>query len=84
MHPIFACQVAALVSIHERHALPPACYVAHSYGTMVVAKVLLTQPQLVGSTALVDPVCFLLCLPDVVYNFIYRWVSVWVRRVCGI
>ncbi|GAQ85404.1 hypothetical protein KFL_002330140 [Klebsormidium nitens] len=64
--------VAALVGIHERHSLPPACYVAHSYGTMVVAKVLLTQPQLVGSTALVDPVCFLLCLPDVVYNFIYR------------
>ncbi|PON20280.1 hypothetical protein TGAM01_v210831 [Trichoderma gamsii] len=48
--------------------------VSHSYGS-VVATHLLRKPQIaskIGPTLFVDPVSFLLHLPDVAYNFICR------------
>ena len=31
-----------------------------------------THRERVSALGLADPVCFLLCLPDVVFNFVYR------------
>ncbi|KAL7940373.1 hypothetical protein V8C42DRAFT_243328 [Trichoderma barbatum] len=48
--------------------------VSHSYGS-VVATYLLHKPQIaskIGPILFVDPVSFLLHLPDVAYNFICR------------
>lgn len=33
-----------------------------------------TRPSRVGSLGLMDPVCILLCLPFVIYNFVYKYV----------
>ncbi|CAK0789307.1 unnamed protein product [Prorocentrum cordatum] len=49
-----------------------ACFVAHSYGTCIASWVWRARPDLVSKLVLMDPVCFLLCQPDVAFNFLYR------------
>lgn len=49
-----------------------ACVVAHSFGTVVAAWMMRQRPDLVHSTVLIDPIPFLLCLPDVCNNFVHR------------
>ena len=43
--------VSALVSL----GLPPACIVAHSYGSLIASRLLRRFPERVASTALIDP-----------------------------
>eukprot|EP00898_Chlorokybus_atmophyticus_P003469 jgi/Chlat1/4122/Chrsp269S03961 len=64
--------VDSLEIIRQRHQLHKACYIAHSYGTFVVTRLHKRYPGSVERVALLDPVCFLLCLPDVCYNFVYK------------
>eukprot|EP00897_Mesotaenium_endlicherianum_P005906 jgi/Mesen1/5343/ME000267S04482 len=64
--------VAGIEQAQQQLGLGPATYMGHSYGSLVVAHLVRTRPHLVAAVGLVDPVCFLLCLPDVVYNFVYR------------
>ncbi|UNI16736.1 hypothetical protein JDV02_003146 [Purpureocillium takamizusanense] len=58
----------------EGHGWQRVVLVSHSYGS-VVATHLLRSPQIaqkIGPVLFVDPVSFLLHLPDVAYNFICR------------
>eukprot|EP00124_Ichthyophonus_hoferi_P000759 Ihof_evm1s31 gene=Ihof_evmTU1s31 len=55
-----------------RHRLGKCSFVGHSYGTFVLARMCKMFPDLIHAATFVDPVCFCLYLPDVVYNFIYR------------
>ena len=89
--------VEELERIHTRHGVGRACYLGHSYGSLIIANVspshatcrlppppltpltlsgvfqmVRTHSERVSSLGLADPVCFLLCLPDVVFNFVYR------------
>lgn len=64
--------VDAIVGIHKEHSLGPAQYIGHSYGSLIIAGLTRRFPEVVSSLGLADPVCFLLCLPDVVFNFVYR------------
>ena len=75
--PTIDSLVADLLSIHARHALGPATYIAHSYGSLLVSRVAKVHPHLVAQLGLVDPVCFLLCLPDTIFNFFYRTPGDW-------
>ncbi|KAL6760889.1 hypothetical protein V8C86DRAFT_3132167 [Haematococcus lacustris] len=69
-----ACQVAAkVVSMMDRLRLPPACVVAHSYGTFVASRLVQAHgPRAVRSLALIDPVCFGMFLPSLLHSFVYR------------
>jgi len=49
-----------------------ALIVSHSYGTFVSTWVVKHRPDLVGAVVLVDPVCFMVYDPSLIYNFIYR------------
>jgi len=49
-----------------------ASIIGHSYGSLVATHFVRTRPDRVASLGLIDPVSILLCLPDVVYNFIYK------------
>lgn len=65
---------AQIHSILRKHNWDRFVLVAHSYGT-VVASHLLRNANLgsrITATLLVDPVVFLLHLPDVAYNFTHR------------
>ena len=55
-----------------RLSLPPACIVAHSYGSLIASRLLATAPKAVHSLALIDPVCLGMCMPHLVRSFVYR------------
>ncbi|KAI0934918.1 hypothetical protein AcV5_006608 [Taiwanofungus camphoratus] len=66
--------LAALTRILDFHALPRVVLTSHSYGTIIAAHIL-RDPVLsrrVSASLLVDPIPFLLHLPAVAYNFVYR------------
>jgi pimeloyl-ACP methyl ester carboxylesterase len=45
---------------------------AHSYGTFVASRLAQTHQQRLASLCLIDPVCFGMFMPHLLYNFIYR------------
>ena len=49
-----------------------AVFVAHSYGTFVLARVLKRFPERVHNVVMLDPAAILLAAPDLLYNFIYK------------
>jgi len=49
-----------------------ATFVGHSYGTVTLSWILGQHPDLVDSAVFIDPVCFELSEPDIIYNFFYR------------
>ena len=72
------CSVHHLCVHHQRDtALAPSiqvCVVAHSYGTFVAAVLAQHYPHRLHSICLVDPVCLGVFLPNLLQNFLYRWV----------
>jgi len=65
---------AEIAAILAHHGWDKVVLVSHSYGT-VIATHLLKSPStahLIGPVVLIDPVCILLHLPDVAYNFTRR------------
>ncbi|KAH8102381.1 Alpha/Beta hydrolase protein [Cristinia sonorae] len=66
--------LAALTEILDSHGLSQIVVAGHSYGTVLAAHIL-KDPVLsarVKAWQLVDPIPFLLHLPAVAYNFVYR------------
>jgi pimeloyl-ACP methyl ester carboxylesterase len=66
--------VREILAIVQKHGWEKFILVSHSYGS-VIATSLLKSPLIaerVGSVVLIDPVSFLLHLPDVAYNFTAR------------
>ncbi|KAH9832839.1 uncharacterized protein C8Q71DRAFT_775203 [Rhodofomes roseus] len=69
-----ADMLAALTTVLAHHQISTFVLAAHSYGTVLSAHVL-RDPALsarVTATLLIDPIPFLLYLPPVAYNFVYR------------
>ncbi|KAF8550891.1 hypothetical protein OG21DRAFT_1418930 [Imleria badia] len=66
--------LTAMLQILDTHSLQHVVIVGHSYGTAITAQLLrcpLLAPR-VAATLFVDPIPFLLHLPDVASNFVYR------------
>lgn len=64
----------ALTELLDAHGFERVVVAAHSYGTVVAAHVM-RDPALcarVSAWLLIDPIPFLLHLPAVAYNFVYR------------
>lgn len=75
-HPPFhrPVMLSALSRVLDHHNLPTCVLAAHSYGTVLAAHIL-RDPDFsrrVVSSLLVDPIPFLLYLPSVAFNFVYR------------
>lgn len=64
--------VASLTDMLASWRHPRAHFIGHSFGTVVLAWMVLRAPSLVSQVTFIDPVCFLLVKPDVCHNFIYR------------
>lgn len=70
--------VAEIHEILRFHGWDEYVLVGHSYGTIISTHLLKAQSQLqaaaprIGPVVLIDPICFLLHLPDVAYNFTAR------------
>jgi pimeloyl-ACP methyl ester carboxylesterase len=66
--------VTEIRQILQHHGWNKCVLIGHSYGTVICTH-LLKSPQtspLIGPVTLIDPICFLLHLPDVAYNFTVR------------
>jgi hypothetical protein len=63
-----------IMEIMRYHGWGRFVLVSHSYGSIIAAHLLKSDQfaPLVGPTVFIDPVSFLLHLPDVAYNFIAR------------
>lgn len=65
--------VAAISSMVDRHTSKRQVHlIGHSYGTILVSWIIKKRPQLVLSSILLDPVCFMLFESSLCYNFLYR------------
>lgn len=49
-----------------------ALFIGHSLGTVIVSWIVHLRPEMCKRVVLIDPVCWLLHLPDVAYNFLHR------------
>lgn len=63
------------MQVLRRHGVPSANFVGHSFGTFVIAHMRKLFPETVASVLLCDPVCMLTCFPQLLYNFIYKGVT---------
>lgn len=64
--------VDAVGSLLKSNGHSQALFAGHSLGTVVTSWIVHLRPDLCRKIILIDPVCFLLHLPDVAYNFLYR------------
>ncbi len=66
------CEEIRLILL--KHGWDQVVLVSHSYGSIISTHLLqsMATSPLIGPVLLVDPVCFLLHLPDVAYNFTCR------------
>jgi len=66
--------IMEIMEIIRYHGWSKFVLVSHSYGSIIAAHLLKSDKftRLIGPTVFVDPVSFLLHLPDVAYNFIAR------------
>ncbi|KAJ5749504.1 hypothetical protein N7533_006532 [Penicillium manginii] len=68
---VMLCEIMEIMRYHgwSRFVL-----VSHSYGSIIAAHLLKSDrfTQFIGPTVFIDPISFLLHLPDVAYNFIAR------------
>lgn len=62
----------ALKTILGNHSYTDCTLVGHSFGSMLAGGVLRRSPEIIHSLVLLDPVCLLLSLPAVAYNFLYK------------
>jgi hypothetical protein len=65
----FAQEVQSLLNLH---GFKQASFVGHSFGTALCACMHRCFPDIVTSLYLLDPVCLILPLPFVAFNFMYR------------
>lgn len=63
--------VDAVDDMMRTHQVQHACIMGHSFGSIIAAWIIKSLPHRVSSIVLLDPVCFLLFLPDVCCNFVY-------------
>jgi hypothetical protein len=75
-HPVLKKEVmiGEIMEIMQYHGCNKFVLVPHSYCSIIAAHLLTSDrfAPLIGPTVFIDPVSFLLHLPDVAYNFIAR------------
>lgn len=64
--------VDAVAALLHSNGHAEALFLGHSLGTVIASWIIHLQPKLCRRVILIDPVCFLLHLPDVAFNFLHR------------
>mmetsp|Transcript_31685 Transcript_31685/g.71248 ORF Transcript_31685/g.71248 Transcript_31685/m.71248 type:complete len:504 (+) Transcript_31685:301-1812(+) len=64
--------VKAVLRALKRHRIRRCCVAGHSYGSFCAAWMVHEAKHVVAQLVLLDPMCLLLALPDVTFNFLYR------------
>ncbi|CAF0812700.1 unnamed protein product [Rotaria sp. Silwood1] len=64
--------VDSIQLIFDYYRLKKAIFIGHSYGTACLSWIVQKCPQYISRLIFLDPICFALFEPYVVYNFVYR------------
>ncbi|KAK9815867.1 hypothetical protein WJX72_010991 [[Myrmecia] bisecta] len=64
--------VDSVQALLKAHGVADACILAHSFGCFVASRLCQMHPKVVHSLALLDPVCMMLCFPQLLHSFIYK------------
>lgn len=70
--PTLLQTLEAIDNIYKKHDLTSCNWFGHSYGAIVTAWAIKKRPTYMNKVTLVDPVCFALWEPDLIYNFLYN------------
>lgn len=70
--PSIDAHVDLFHEILATHGYEKAIVIGHSYGTNVISWLVKAAPEKIQSAVFLDPVCFLLHLKDVTYNWFYK------------
>lgn len=62
----------SILRILKRHGIEKVSVAGHSFGSITAGWLVTNHPEVVSHLTLIDPVSMLLCLPAVVYSFLYR------------
>ena len=65
---------ASIADMLKLHGFEHAHFIGHSFGTAVVSGLIHQQPSLVWMATLIDPIPFLLDMPDLFVNFFIKYV----------
>jgi pimeloyl-ACP methyl ester carboxylesterase len=69
-----------ILAILDAEAVPKACVVGHSYGTLLASRLVKRFPERLHALCLVDPVCFGMYMPHLLHNFFYRRLALDLKR----
>ncbi|CAF1316487.1 unnamed protein product [Adineta steineri] len=58
--------------IFDYYKIKKAIFIGHSYGTACLSWIVQKRPQSISRLIFIDPICFALFEPYVIYNFVYR------------
>lgn len=64
--------VGFLKEVLNKHGYKKGIFVGHSWGSNIVSWIAQSDPSIVAATIFLDPVCFMLQLRDITYNWFYR------------
>eukprot|EP00210_Caulerpa_lentillifera_P006166 g5891.t1 len=69
-----SCQEVAATVITAMNTLDisDACFVAHSYGTFILSRIVKAYPERVHSCCFLDPVCLGMFMPQLLSMFVYQ------------
>ena len=70
----------AVERICDKHDIDRFVVGGHSFGSITAGWLATSMPWRVAQAIFLDPVVFLLVLPDVCYNFVYRATRRWIGR----
>eukprot|EP00879_Flechtneria_rotunda_P012361 GHRR01012908.1.p1 GENE.GHRR01012908.1~~GHRR01012908.1.p1 ORF type:complete len:712 (+),score=258.73 GHRR01012908.1:229-2364(+) len=61
-----------VVGVLDKLGIKEACVVGHSYGTFIAGLLARHHQRRVHTLCVIDPVCFGMFMPHLLYNFLYR------------
>jgi len=64
--------VSSFMHLFSKLGVQSATFLGHSYGTIPLSWILRQHPNVVDNAVFIDPVCFELSEPDIIYNFCYK------------
>src|SRR5690606_6145698 len=69
--------VQEIESILHSNGYSKGIFCGHSFGTIVCSWIIKKKPEIIHSSILIDPTCFLIHEPQVTFNFLYRTPTRW-------
>ncbi|CAM4819760.1 unnamed protein product [Rotaria magnacalcarata] len=70
--PTMSETIESIHVIFNYYQLKKAIFIGHSYGTACLSWIVKKCPQYISRLIFLDPICFVLFEPYVIYNFVYR------------